>query len=269
MRRLALDHLTVVDADPFELAVVASGTGCEGICLFMQPMEVLPSMPAFDLYGDRTQRRRLGTVLADLGVALDLAYPFTLSGRTTVSDFAPAMECAAELGTGALNALIYDREPSRRAENFGSFCDLASRFSLKVAVEFYPVSQVRTISDALTLVQGIGRPETVGINVDLLHLMRSGGSVADLASIPPEYIRYAQVCDGPALRATEDFDFEASSDRLLPGEGSFDVEGFVTTLPTECPISIEVPRNADVGRLPSADRALAAVDATRAVLNWV
>ncbi|MCB2067376.1 MAG: TIM barrel protein [Erythrobacter sp.] len=270
MRRLSLDHITAVDTTPIQLAKAARAAGCDGLCLFMEPMEVLPLMPPFDIYGDRAQRRAFGQVLADLGVTLDLGYPFTLAGRTDVAAFAPAMECAAELGAGLLNALVYDRDPARREDKFAQFCDLARDHGLGVAVEFYPVSQVRSLAEGLELVGQLGWPGEVGVNVDLLHLMRSGGSIAELAAAPPEYVLYAQVCDGPATMDADKLDFEASSDRLLPGDGVFDVAGFVAALPPTCPVSVEVPRNALVGPdCPPEQRACEAVQATRRVLGEV
>jgi sugar phosphate isomerase/epimerase len=265
MQRLALDHITAIDTTPVQLAQVARGAGCDGICLFMEPMAVLPLMPQFDLYGDRAARAETRAVLDDLGVRLDLAYPFTLAGRTEVAAFAPAMECAAELGAGLINALLYDREPERRLDRFAAFCDLAATFGLGVGVEFYPPSQIPSLASALELVGRIGRPGAVGVNADLLHLMRSGGSIAELAAAPAGYILYGQVADGPE-QAPEDLGREASYERALCGEGVFDVAGFVRALPEGCPISIEIPRDHAVADETSAERARRAVDSVRAAL---
>ncbi|MDE2436186.1 MAG: sugar phosphate isomerase/epimerase [Sphingomonadales bacterium] len=266
MQRLALDHITVVDADPIALAEAARGAGCDGICLFMEPMAVLPLMPRFDLYGDRAARKALKARMDDLGIALDVAYPFTLAGRTTVSDFAPAMDCAAELGAGVLNVLLYDRDAQRRLDTLAAFGELAAGHGLRVGVEFYPSSQVRSLAEALALVEAAGPPERVAINVDLLHLMRSGGTLAELAAAPAERICYGQISDAP-LAAPADPDLEASSQRLLPGEGQFDVAGFVRALPPGCLLSVEIPRDDAVRASVSlAERAEQAVGSVRRAL---
>lgn len=266
MQRFALDHITAIDTTPLELTHAARGAGCDGMCLFMEPMDVLPLMPKFDIYGDRAARAEVRAAMDDLGVSLDLAYPFTLTGRTDVSAFATAMECAAELGAGLLNALLYDRDPARRLDTFGRFCDMAEGFGLRVAVEFYPPSQEPSLVAALELVGQVARPGQVGINVDLLHLMRSGGSIAELAAAPAEYVLYGQIADGAAV-APADAEAEASSERLLCGEGAFDVAGFVRALPDGCPVSIEIPRNHAVGSEPTAMRARRAVDSARAAIG--
>lgn len=266
MKRLALDHITAVDAGPMELVTAAAEAGCAGICLFMEPMAVLPHMPAFDLYGDAGQRRALRAHLQASGVALDLVYPFTLAGRTDVANLEPALACAAELGAGLVNALIYDRDAGRRLDKLGAFGDLAEKHGLGVALEFYPVSQTRSLAEALELVTALGRAGRVGVNVDLLHLMRSGGSIAELAAAPAEMILYAQIADGPEKCVTETLDEEASTARMLAGEGVFDVAGFVKALPDACPISVEIPRNAVIGLEDRKTRVGRAVDGVRRAL---
>ena len=265
MKRLALDHITAIDTTPVQLAQTARAAGCDGMCLFMEPMDVLPLMPKFDIYGDLAARAEVRAAMDDLGVVLDLAYPFTLAGRTDVSAFATAMDCAAELGAGLLNALLYDRDPARRLDTFGRFCDMAQGFGLKVAVEFYPPSQIPSLAAALDLVGHVGRPGMVGINVDLLHLMRSGGSIAELAAAPTGYVLYGQVADG-AAEAPDNAEVEASSERQLCGEGTFDVAGFVRAWPQSCPVSVEIPRNHAVGCETTAMRARGAVDSARAAI---
>ncbi|MFY7838218.1 MAG: sugar phosphate isomerase/epimerase family protein [Novosphingobium sp.] len=265
MHRLALDHLTAIDTTPIQLVQAARAAGCDGVCLFMEPMDVLPLMPQFDIYADSTVRMELRAAMRDLGVTLDLAYPFTLAGRTDIATFATAMECAAELGAGLINALLYDRDPARRVDRFGQFCDMAARFGLPVGVEFYPPSQVPSLAAALDIVEQIGRPGAVGVNVDLLHLMRSGGAPAELAAAPAGYVLYGQIADGPA-QAPESPDDEASSNRLLCGGGAFDVAGFVQALPINCPLSVEIPRNHAVGIETTAERVTRAVESVRCAL---
>lgn len=268
MIRLALDHITAVDAAPEELADEAARNGCSGICLFMEPMAVLPHMPAFDLYGDAAARRRLRQHLDGLGVTLDLAYPFTLTGRSEIATFEPALACAAELGAGLVNVLDYDRDPARRADKFLAFCDLAGSMGLGVAVEFYPVSQIRSLAEALALVGAAGRPGQVGVNVDLLHLMRSGGSIDELEAAPRELILFGQMCDGHAHCRADQLDAEASSARLLPGEGVFDLAEFHAALPLGCPISVEIPRDAAIIAGESrAERVHRAVEGVRQAIG--
>lgn len=265
--RLALDHLTAVDCDPGRLVRAAHRAGCAGVGLFMQAMEVLPLMPRFDLVRDRAARRDLRRTMDDHAIALDIAYPFTLAGQTEIADFGPAMAGAAELGAFALNALVYDRDPARQLDRFGAFCDLAASHGHRVVLEFYPASRIGSLAAALDLVRAIDRPGRVGVNVDLLHLMRAGESVADLAAAPAEAILYAQLADGPAA-PPPDPAREAASDRLLAGEGDFDLAGFVAALPRACRVSVELPRDrAVLDAVPCDERVALAIGGVRRALG--
>lgn len=261
--RHALDHLTLVDAAPLALARTAAETGYRGICCFLQSMDVLPSMPDFDLVRDPAAMRALRREIDQSGIALDLVYPFTLSRHIPIEDFGPALDCAATLGARFANVLSYDRDPSRRADQFAAFCDLADVRGIGTVLEFFPRSAVGTLGEALLLAGAVEHRGRVGVNVDLLHLMRSGGCVAELAEAPSELLLYAQLCDGPAECTDEVRDHEASRERQLPGTGAFDVRAFVSALPATCLTSIEAPSEAARLRgLPLPIRARLALEST-------
>lgn len=265
---LALDHLTVTDTTPWELVEVAARTGYQAVCMFLEPMAVLPRMPAFELIGDRAAQRETRARLDALGIGIDLAYPFTLAGRTDVAAFRPALETAAFLGARMANALVYDRDPARRQDRLAEFCELADGFRLGVALEFYPSSQVRSLNEAVELVQRVGAPGRVGVNVDLLHLVRSGGAASDLARAPAGAVIYGQFCDGPETCDPADREYEASSQRRLPGEGCFDIEAFAAALPAGARVSIEAPLDAAIAAgAPPELRARRALDALRTQLT--
>jgi len=262
--RLALDHLTAVDSTPSQLVTLAATLGCAGVCLFMEPMDVLPLMPQFALYGMTDEARETKARMEALGVELDLVYPFTLAGRTQVASFCPALETAAWLGAGTVNVLLYDRDPSRRFDIFAAFCTLAQDYGLDTVVEFYPPSQCPSLAAALELVTRVNQPGRVGVNVDLMHLMRSGGTLPELAAAPAEFLLYGQYCDGAAMCDQESLDIEASSQRRLAGEGVFDLAGFTAALPPGLKVSVELPQSDAVrAGIPVGARAARAVDGVR------
>ncbi|MBN8848089.1 MULTISPECIES: TIM barrel protein [unclassified Sphingomonas] len=267
MRPLSLDHITVVDATPSQLANLAGETGCAGMCLFLHPMAVLPAMPDFALIGDTPERRATRDAMRTGRVTLDLVYPFTLAGRTDVAAFEPALETAAWLGGRLANVLCYDREPARRVEKLAALAELAGGYGIALAVEFYPPSQVGSLLEALALVEAAGRAD-IGVTLDLLHLQRAGEMPGALPLLADPRIRIAQVSDGPLAIAADRIEWEAGNERQLPGDGVFDIAGFVAALAPDCPVSVEVPRQSalDAGR-SMLDRARRAVETTRAVLG--
>lgn len=246
--RLALDHITVVDATPLQLADAAFQAGFAAICPFLHSLDVMSAMPAYDMVTDLALRALFIEQLETLNLQVDVAYPFTLSKRTIVSEFKETLACAKEVKASFANVLLYDRDAESRQSNFARFCDLAQGFGLRTVVEFYPASQIRNLEEAFQLAASIGDPTVAGINVDILHVLRSGGAIADILAIPPEYIAYAQFSDGPAHCMPDLLEREASEERMLPGQGDFDLQAFLGALPNECQISIEVPRNSDLAR---------------------
>lgn len=266
MRRLSLDHITVVDTTPSQLVETAASVGCAGVCLFLQPMAVLPAMPEFALVGDTPERRKTRDALRATGVTIDLVYPFTLAGRTEVLDFEPVLDTAAFLGAGLANVLCYDRDPARRIDKLGALAALAGGYGIALAIEFYPPSQVPSLSAAFATIDAL--PDcNIGVTLDLLHLVRAGEMPAMISHLADPRIRLAQLCDGPADIDPNRIEWEAGLQRDLPGEGAFALSAFLAALPPGLPLSVEVPREDALERgVPMLDRAREAVAATRNML---
>jgi sugar phosphate isomerase/epimerase len=263
MRRLSLDHITVVDTTPAQLAELAAQTGCAGICAFLHAMPVLPDLPDYDLIRDAGARAHTRRVLRDTGVALDLVYPFTLTGRSEIADFAPALAAAAELGAPLANILCYDREPARRIDRLQALAELAAANGIELAIEPYPPSQIPSLAAALETVAAIGRPD-IGITLDLLHLARAGEWPGLRGALTDPAIRLVQMSDGPAAILPADAEWEAGRQRLLPGEGEIPLAAMLAAIDPAMPISVEVPQQSaiDAGA-PAVDRARRAVQAVR------
>lgn len=264
--RLALDHLTVVDARPERLVELAARAGAQGCCLFLEGMAVLANMPSYSLITDLEARRETRQRLIDHAITLDLVYPFTLSSRSTAEQFAPALEAAADLGAKAINLLVYDRDPARQIEQVAQVCERADQYGMKAVVEFFPRSAIAGLDQAAELVRAVGSAN-LGINVDILHLYRSNS--ADFAKLGKyrDLIGYAQLADGP-LQAPEDRDHEAGNQRQHVGEGQLDIAAFVAAIGPDVGISVEVPDEAALfAGLTDEARALAALSAARQSLS--
>ncbi|EZP74158.1 Xylose isomerase domain-containing protein [Sphingomonas paucimobilis] len=265
--RLSLDHITVTDTTPARLAELAAATGCSGICPFLHSMAVLPAMPEYDLIRDPAARRATRDALAANGVTVDLIYPFTMAGRTVVADFAPALEAAAELGAPLANVLCYDRDPARRTEKLIELAELAASFGIGLAIEFYPPSQVRTLAETLAEIDRTARAD-IGVTADLLHIVRGGELEQSMALLSDPRVRLGQIADGPAGMPADRIEWEAGIQRLLPGEGAFDIAAFAAAIAPGIPLSVEVPQQSalDAG-MSSLERARAAVDAALGALE--
>ena len=264
-KRLSLDHITVTDTTPWQLAQIAAEVGCQGICPFLHSMEVLPAMPSYDLVRDPQALRQTREALAATGVKVDLIYPFTMAGRTNPQDFAPALEAGAALGAPLANVLCYDRDPVRRTEKLAELAELAAPFNIALSIEFYPPSQVRTLSAALEEIARTNRTD-IKVTADLLHIMRGGEAETSMALLNHPAIAIGQISDGPATIEPETLEYEAGIQRLLPGQGAFDIQAFEHALDSNTPISIEIPQQYEIDRGTTAQqRAQNAVDCVREV----
>ena len=240
-KRLSLDHITVTDTTPWQLAEIAAEVGCEGICPFLHSMEVLPAMPAYDLVRDPAALRQTRDALAATGVKVDLLYPFTMAGRTNPQDFAPALETGAALGAPLANILCYDRDPVRRTEKLIELAELAAPFNIALSIEFYPPSQVRTLAQTLEEIARTNRSD-IKITADLLHIMRGGEAETSMALLNHPAIAIAQLSDGPATIDPDKIEQEAGIQRLLPGQGAFNIPAFLNALNPNTPLSVEIPQ---------------------------
>lgn len=150
------------------------------------------------------------------------------------------IEAGAEIG--AQNALIVssDEDLEATAKRFQALAAFALDHGVKPNFEFLPITAVKTLDQAL---QVIADAPGAALMPDLLHLVRSGGSVEDLARIPKEALHYAQLCDGPAdlpSMAFETLLSDALDGRVLPGEGGLPCRDFMAALPKALPISLEI-----------------------------
>jgi sugar phosphate isomerase/epimerase len=263
MRALSLDHLTAFEMPPPELVSIAAELGCQHVSLWtQQPMP--GSFPLVDRSNLAETKRRLN----DTGVTLRSVECFNLMPDVVVDDFRPALELGAELGGKAALAINYmDPDESRCADNFARLCALAATFGLGVNVEFIAMGYVRTPADAQRLIERSGATNAA-INCDLLHVVRSDSSPADIARLPPSLIGYGQICDGPLQISDDLLVIEGMQQRQIPGEGEFPVGEFLAALPPEVIVGVEVPlkKLRDAG-VPALERARRAMAGTRAALD--
>ncbi|MCP3733489.1 sugar phosphate isomerase/epimerase [Sphingomonas sp. RP10(2022)] len=253
----------MTDTTPAQLAEVAARTGCAGICPFLHAMPVLPAMPVFDLVHDAGALAATRRAVRDAGVTIDLVYPFTLTGRTNVADFAPALAAAAALGAPLANVLCYDRDPARRIDRLAELSVLAAGYGVGLAIEFYPPSQVGSLASALDTIAALGRSD-VGVTLDLLHLTRADEWPRMAARLADPAIRMVQVSDGPRSMPADRIEWEGGIQRWLPGTGDFAIADMLEAIDGAIPVSIEVPQQSaiDAGR-PILERAQIAVASMR------
>ncbi len=247
MVSVGLGQLTAIDVSPVEYISIAAEAGCQAVSLFVQQPGGQGKFPL-------TSRDNLDAVqqrLRATGLQVASVECFMLVPNVDVETWRPALALGAELGAKGATALLYDGDEARVIRNLSRLCQLAEEVGLRINVEFMPLAPTgKTVHTAAELIRKVGAPN-LGLCIDLLHLIRSGGTPADVAAIDPNLIYCVQLCDSMDLSVTTDYAREAGAERLAPGEGKFPVQAFLKALPAGTLIELEVPQPAD---RPASDR---------------
>lgn len=152
------------------------------------------------------------------------------------------------------------------AERYAGICDRAADVGLLVALEYLPWSSVPDPATALAVVAAADRPNG-GLMVDAWHTFRGAGLDA-LRAVPGTRVAAVQLDDADVERVGGWLE-DTTRRRRLPGEGAFDLDGFVRTLDAAgatCPISVEVLSD-DLNTLPVTEAARRAYDTARHALR--
>lgn len=112
-------------------------------------------------------------------------------------------------------------------EAFGGICDRAAEFGMQVHLEFTAIHSIRTLRTAWDIVSGADR-QNGGLLFDTWHFFRTDPDFSLLEQIPGDRIFAVQVDDAhPDVMGTMRDD---TLNRLMPGDGSFDLVRALATL---------------------------------------
>jgi sugar phosphate isomerase/epimerase len=137
-------------------------------------------------------------------------------------------EAAAELDAHHIKAGNIPGRPCempRLKESYAELvADAARHTSAKVLYEFMPFDvNVNSIETALDVVGGVGDS---GVVIDTWHMAKLGIAPDDLRKIPLEQLGWVELSDGRYENMPDLVD-ETVNHRRLPGEGEFDIRGYV------------------------------------------
>jgi sugar phosphate isomerase/epimerase len=115
----------------------------------------------------------------------------------------------------------------RLTMEFAALCDDAAQHTdAKVVYEFMPFDvNVNGLGAALALVEGAARPNGA-LAIDTWHMSKLGIPPADLHRIQADHLGWVELSDGRLPDMADPVD-ETVNHRRLPGEGEFDIPGYV------------------------------------------
>lgn len=237
MHPISVHHLTAAALSPKDFIDTVARAGGEAVSLFT------------DSQGDHfpcvrsDNARAVGKQLRDTGVALINIDAFMLTPTSDIKTFRADLARGAELGARSATAIIFDADRNRGKDNLQRLSEIAAELGLNIALEFMPFAPIaRNLREADHLLDDIDAPN-LGITVDVLHLIRSGGTAADLPAVSPQRITTVQLCDSASMAVTTEYIEEAASQRGLPGDGIFPLAQIIAAAPESCVLEIESPHN--------------------------
>lgn len=267
-RALSLHHVTAMELSPPDLVSLASELGLRHVCLFTCIAPEAAEMFPVDWSARIVRETKARCV--DLGVKAHNLEWFDVTEADQRDFHMRGLELGRSLGARTATTHVLVADPSEAADRFGEFCDLAAQFDIAACIEFTPIIGTPDLATTIPLIERAARPNG-GIALDALHLLRSGGSVADIAALDPRHIRSAQISDGPMQKPDmAAYVDETVYERMIPGEGEFPLRELLAHVPADVIIDVEVPLRGHQQRgLGPSERARLAVDGARRVLQGV
>jgi sugar phosphate isomerase/epimerase len=177
---------------------------------------------------------------------------------------------ADALGARSLNAVDvfgggWDTDDA--AEALSRLCARAADHGLLVHVEWLSWSKIPDLRAATEIVRKASAPNC-GLNVDAWHFVRAGTVLEELRKVPGELLLAVQLDDGP-LAPEANLLHATLHERLLPGQGEFDLVGILKTLGEvgcEAPMGVEVFSD-ELHDLGPFEAASSAASATKIVME--
>ena len=245
-RPLSVAHLTAINLPPPRLIHAAARAGFDAVGLRL--IRVTETSPGYPLMHDRAQMRATKAALRDTGLRVSDIEFIKIEPQTQVSALAGFLDAGAELGAREVICAPYDPDLTRLADRLGALSDLAQGRGLGVSLEFFPWTVVPDLAAALRVVCAAG--PAVGILVDALHFDRSDSTLDQLCAVPRDRLRLAHLCDAPVLAAYTPADLlhAARAERLPPGAGQINLGAFLSALPDDLPLGLEVPMTMAMAR---------------------
>jgi sugar phosphate isomerase/epimerase len=256
-----------MDVSALDLIEIAGDVGYDHVSLFTHnPVVPHAGQEGRFVYPTVTQetKREVLSRLAAHGLSVLDAEFFLMTPDIPLESYRSGLALGRELGARHAMTHVFDTDRARAVDILGNFADLAAAEDLTVTLEFCQMTPgCRSIQDASWFVDQVGR-SNVGFGICPMHLVRSGGTAADVAARP---VLYGQINDGKGLHVSEAY-FEEVHDREMPGDGDFPLHDIISALPASAPIEVKLPRDSRIKAGQSARaHAKAAYDRARPIVD--
>jgi sugar phosphate isomerase/epimerase len=264
MRRVySLSYLSSHRCTPAEAIRIAAQTGYAYVGLRLWPNA--PGAPQQYLLDQPAAMRETLAAQRDTGVGVFDLEIIRINDSFDPHTWDALYDVGAQLQAKAILVAGDDPNEERLTHNYARLCEVMQPFGMTADLEFMPWTEVKDAKSALRIVKNAGMPSNAGILVDALHFGRSTTTLGDIRAIPRQLLHYAQICDAQAGLnfSTEEMIHTARCERLLPGDGTIDIQGLFDALPADLPVSVEVVHFGREARTPPEAWAAECLSASR------
>jgi sugar phosphate isomerase/epimerase len=268
--KLGIEFISVLGLSPVSFIELAATLQCHHIGMALAPFTANPhSYPLWSLRDNPALRRETIVAMQDNDVSISLGEGFIgLPGRS-LADSASDLDIMCGLGVSRVNVVSCDPDLGRAYDELALFAEIAGERGLEATLEFVPGLAIGNLSASLAAIRHVGRAN-FRLLADLMHLFRSGTSVAELAELDSTQVGYIQLCDVPLVSKFAHYGEEARDERLPLGEGELPLEAALAALPRDLIVGIEAPmvKKAASG-VPPYERLAGSVATARALLAGI
>lgn len=262
--KLCLDSLTVNNTEPADLIRAAKSAGFDLVSLWVQPPSIFPLQLV-------TPAKKIAcqVALAETGIEVGPLEVFDLTSAEAIKSYRPALELGAQLGAKTASAInIRNTDVALSGALLAQLAELAGEYGLGVTLEPLAMFATATLAQARDIVRASG--VEAGIVLDAFHVVRKGGTPEDVRAIDPALIGYIQLCDGAIPVSAEQMRYEASYERLYPGDGDFPLVDLLRDARMDINWGIEAPSKRRAASGMSAEsQAKEAIAAVRRTIEKV
>jgi sugar phosphate isomerase/epimerase len=263
--KIAIEFISALGQPPVQYVELVRRLGVSHIGLGLMPVTANPhNFAPWALHKDAQLRRDTKQALADNGVAISVGEGFLNFPQGWLIEPEAGLDVMAELGAPVVNLVNLDDDQSRAFDRMAAVVDGARARGMKAVFEFLADRPFGTVQSAAAMAKKMGRD--FKIVVDMMHVIRSGGTAVDLAALDHGVIGYIQVCDATLAREADYADASANQ-RMTVGEGEFPILDMLNALPRLNITGVEAPlRDKAEAGVSLYDALKPSVDATRALL---
>lgn len=235
--KLGLAPLTLFRPPPLDLVKYAGEAEYDAVGFQLG----LQDMPVSPLADDAQFLKDAKDLLERWNLAVMEVSNIVFEPERTFDEGRVLIDFARQIGASIVQATVWDDEHDRVVERLIALADYAKSLDLGITIEYMPYSMCQGFHEAYSLVKASER-SNVYVLLDTLHFSRSGGVIADLDRKEASSYSFIQLCDAKSIvPAPGDLRYESVYDRLPLGEGALELGAILEKVPTNLPVSLEIP----------------------------